>query len=71
MRQRTRKLLGTIVLMIFVPIYALVVMTIGSIRLADASTLERTLFFFVGGLVWLIPAGAVIWWMQRPEPPAR
>ena len=23
----------------------------------------------VAGLIWLIPAGAIIWWMERPESP--
>jgi hypothetical protein len=22
----------------------------------------------IAGLVWVIPAGAIIWWMQRPDP---
>ncbi|MCP4384544.1 MAG: DUF2842 domain-containing protein [Hyphomicrobiales bacterium] len=73
MGQRTRKLIGTIVLMVFVPVYALVAMTVATVRLQDASTFSQTVFFAIAGLIWVIPAGAVIWWMQRGEnrPPER
>jgi hypothetical protein len=74
MRQRTRKLIGTAFLVVFVPCYALVAMTIAAARLPGTSGLTQTLFFAIGGLIWVIPAGAVIYWMQRtprePEPPA-
>jgi hypothetical protein len=48
-------------------------MTIAAARLPGTSGLTQTLFFAIGGLIWVIPAGAVIYWMQRPprepEPP--
>ena len=68
MRQRTRKLVGTIVLAIGVPIYVLFVMTVASVRMAEASTLTQTLFFLVTGLIWVLPAGILIRWMQRSDP---
>ena len=67
MRQRTRKLIGTVFIAVFVPLYCLVVMTVAAVRLQGASTLSQTVFFAVFGLLWVIPAGAVIWWMQKPE----
>ncbi len=66
MRQRTRKLIGTAFLVVFVPFYALVAMTIAAARLPGTSALTQTLFFAIGGLLWVIPAGVVIYWMQRP-----
>jgi hypothetical protein len=73
MQQRTRKLIGTAFLAVFVPFYALVAMTIAAARLPGTSGLTQTLFFAIGGLIWVIPAGAVIHWMQRPprEPAPR
>ena len=68
MNQRTRKLIGTIILLFFVPIYALVAMTIAAARLPGTSGLEQSVFFLIAGLLWIIPAGVVIRWMQRPEP---
>lgn len=67
MRQRSRKLVGTIVLAIGVPIYVLFVMTVASVRMAEASTLTQTVFFLVTGLIWVLPAGILIRWMQRPD----
>jgi len=55
-----------VILAIFVPIYCLVVMTIASVRLPGTSTLTQTVFFAIGGLLWVIPAGVVVYWMQRP-----
>ncbi len=66
MRQRTRKLIGTVIIAIFVPLYSLVIMTIGAAKLADSSTTVKLLFFAFFGLIWVIPAGAVIYWMQKP-----
>jgi hypothetical protein len=69
MRQRTRKLIGTAFLAVFVPFYALVAMTVAAARLPGTSVLTQTIFFAVIGLAWVIPAGAVIYWMQRPPRP--
>ncbi len=67
MRQRVRKLIGTATLAVFVPAYALVVMTIAAARLPGTSTLTQTIFFAVAGLAWVLPAGFLITWMQRPD----
>ena len=60
-----RKVAGTALLVIFVPLYALFVMTIATARLPGTSILVQTVFFAVAGLVWILPAGAIIWWMGR------
>lgn len=67
MRQRRRKLVGTIILAVFLPLYALIAMIIASARLPEASPLTQTIYFAVAGLIWVIPAGALIAWMQRPD----
>ena len=55
-------------LVLFVPAYALFVMSIAGARLPGTSTLTQTLFFAVTGLLWIFPAGAIIKWMLRPRP---
>jgi hypothetical protein len=62
-----RKLIGAVLLIVFVPFYALVAMTVGAARLPGTSTLTQTLYFAIAGLIWVIPAGLVIKWMQRPD----
>ncbi|WP_299471699.1 DUF2842 domain-containing protein [uncultured Roseibium sp.] len=60
-----RKFVGMVVLVIFVVVYAFVAMVIGDITLQEASNLARFAYFAVAGLLWVIPAGAIIWWMER------
>ncbi|MCB1501271.1 MAG: DUF2842 domain-containing protein [Bauldia sp.] len=67
MRQRIRKLIGTVFLAVFVPFYALVAMTVAAAKLPGTSVLTQTLFFAIVGLAWVIPAGAVVYWMVRPD----
>ena len=68
MRIRTRKLIGTLALVIFLIAYALVAMTIGAGRISTAGQPWTTLYFLVAGLLWVIPAGVLVRWMQRPDP---
>ena len=70
MTVRTRKLIGATLLLVFIPAYAVVVMTVAVARLPETSVLTHTLFFLVAGLLWVIPAGLIIRWMQRPAPDA-
>ena len=67
MSTKVRKLTGAILLLIFIPAYAIVVVTIAVARLPGTSILTHTLFFAVAGLLWVIPAGFVIRWMVRPR----
>ncbi|MBA5776125.1 DUF2842 domain-containing protein [Stappia sp. F7233] len=65
MRPSFRKFVGMVVLVVFVITYAFVAMVIGDLTLQQASTAVRFLYFAVAGLAWTIPAGAIIWWMER------
>ncbi|MGH6825089.1 DUF2842 domain-containing protein [Methyloceanibacter sp.] len=67
MRVRSRKLIGTVVLLVFVVAYALVVASIASGRITTAPALAQFTFFLVGGLAWVLPARLLIRWMQRPD----
>ncbi len=67
MRRRTRKLVGSMLLMLFLIVYALIAMSVGAGRVIESSTLVKTLYFLVAGLLWVIPAGLLVRWMQRPD----
>lgn len=60
-----RKFFGMVVLVIFVVVYAFLAMVIGDMTLQESSNLVRFTYFAVAGLAWVIPAGAIIWWMER------
>jgi len=67
MRQRQRKLIGTIVLLLFLAVYALTIMAFSAGRIMDASPPAQFLYFLIAGLAWVLPAGLLIRWMLRPD----
>ena len=67
MRGRSQKLFGTIVLLLFVAVYATIAAIIGSGRVAHAPQWVQFAFFLTTGLAWVIPAGLLIRWMQRGD----
>jgi hypothetical protein len=67
MTVRTRKLIGTVVLVLFLAFYALVVASLSAGRITTAPALAQFAFFLVAGLAWVVPAGLLIRWMQRPD----
>ena len=67
MRRRMRKLIGTAVLAVLVPLYALIAAMIADTRLPGMSPLAHWLYYAVAGLIWVLPAGLLITWMQRPD----
>lgn len=62
---RLKKLIGTILLILLVVIYALVAVTIAAARLADAGSFAHFLYFLVTGFLWVIPAMFLIRWMEK------
>lgn len=65
----TKKLIGTIVILIWVPIYALLAMRIGISVLPGANPFVELLYYAIAGTVWIVPIGLMIPWMTR-EPRA-
>lgn len=66
MHIRARKFLGTVVLLAFLVVYALIAGVIGATHLTDATVLAQTLFYAIAGLAWVVPAALLVRWMQRP-----
>ena len=66
MQIRTRKLIGTLLLLGFLAVYSAVVVALAAGRIATAPPLAQFAFFLVAGLVWVVPAGFLIRWMTRP-----
>ncbi len=67
MRQRTRKLIGTFLLLALVIVWALLGMLVAQGRVAELSGLGRFLIFLVLGLGWVLPAMPLIRWMSRRD----
>jgi len=60
-----RKFVGMVLLVVFVVVYALAAMVVGDLTLQQSSNLVRFVYFAIAGLAWVIPAGAIIWWMEK------
>ncbi|MCP4314834.1 MAG: DUF2842 domain-containing protein [Hyphomicrobiales bacterium] len=64
---RLRKLIGTFILVALVVLYALVATTVAAYRLAEAPWWVHLLYFFLTGLLWVLPAMWIIRWMEKPQ----
>ncbi len=67
MAGKLRKLTGTFALIALVVVYSLSAMTIAAIKLPGTSGLVQLIYFALAGLLWVLPAGLIIWWMARPR----
>ncbi len=67
MRQRQRKLLGTVALLALVVFWALFAMSLVYGCVGALPAYGQMLTYLALGLVWVLPAGLLIWWMQRPD----
>jgi hypothetical protein len=68
MRKRTRKLIGTALILLFVLIYGPVAMALAESRILAASQAIQVIAFVVLGLAWVLPLLPLIRWMERPDP---
>ena len=69
MRQRNRKLIGTVLILAFVCIYALVAMALAQGRITEAPKLVQTVAYVALGLAWVLPLLPLIRWMERKDKP--
>lgn len=69
MHIRTRKFLGTILLLLFLAAYALAAMLVAVALQVNSSKFVELVYYVVAGLAWVFPAGLLIRWMQRPDAP--
>jgi ammonia channel protein AmtB len=67
MTQSRRKLIGTVVILIFVCVYALVAMALAQGRITEAPKLVQTLAYIALGLGWILPLLPLIRWMERKD----
>ena len=64
---RTRKLIGTVALLLFLTAYAFVAMLVAVALQMNASKWVEPVYYVIAGLAWVVPAGGIIWWMQKPD----
>jgi hypothetical protein len=64
---RTRKLLGTIALLVLVVVWSLLGMTVAQTPWLAGSGLLQAIFYVVAGIGWVLPAMPIVSWMARPD----
>jgi hypothetical protein len=69
MPKTLRKLIGTVLIILLVLVYAFLATMIASATLGRAHWSMHLLYFFVTGLLWVLPAMAIIKWMHKPDRP--
>lgn len=68
MRRRNRKLIGTIVMLSFFTVYALIAMTLAQARpVQEAPEAVQAVFYAIFGMAWILPMMPLIKWMERPD----
>jgi hypothetical protein len=67
---RTKKLIATVAMLIWLPLYSLLAMRLGVALLPDAGALVTLLYYTLAGTAWIIPIGLLLPWMHR-EPQRR
>lgn len=67
MPRRLRTLVGTVAILAFVMVYALVAMALAESRIVDAPKLVQTIAYIALGLAWVLPVIPLIRWMEGPK----
>jgi hypothetical protein len=68
MKIRTRKLLGTVALLLLAAVWSLMGMTVAQTPWLASSGLRQAIFYVVAGMGWVLPAMPIVSWMLRPDP---
>ena len=68
MPRRTRKLIGTLAILLFVLIYGPLAMALAESRILETPKPIQAFAYAVLGLVWIFPLMPLIRWMERPDP---
>jgi hypothetical protein len=65
MSPRIKKLIGTLVMLVWLVIYALIAMGVGVHLLPHANGLVTFLYYAIAGTLWIVPIGLMLPWMHR------
>jgi RsiW-degrading membrane proteinase PrsW (M82 family) len=67
MHPRLRSLIGTVVIICLVLVYAVVATAYASAALAESPWWVHLAYFVITGLFWILPAMLIIRWMAGPK----
>lgn len=64
---RLKKLIGTFLLVALVIVYAMFATLFAVARLGESPAWVHLLYFIFTGVLWVVPAMGIIWWMAQPQ----
>ena len=64
---RLKKLIGTVIIVLLVIIYAMLATIFAVAQLAESGPLVHLAYFFFSGILWVVPAMFIISWMAKPS----
>ena len=67
MNIRTRKAIGTAAVVLWLTLYALVVMALGGAWIVGRGMAIELVFYILAGVAWIPVAMVIIKWMSRPD----
>lgn len=67
MPQRVRKLIGTVLMLALVVVWALGAMALAQGRVTELHWALQTVCYVLLGSLWVLPAGVLISWMEKPD----
>lgn len=67
MPARLRKFIGVFLMLFLVGLYAILAVSIATFTLAESEWYIHLIYFFVTGLLWVLPAMWLIKWMEGPK----
>ncbi len=67
MAQTSRKIVGTLLILALMGLYAVLATTFATANLGQSSAWVHLLYFFATGILWIVPAMFIIKWMLKPD----
>lgn len=61
---RTRKLIGAVLLLLLVTVWALLAMAFAQFAFSSPNAVAAWIFYVVAGMGWILPAMPLIRWME-------
>ena len=65
LKQKNKKLVGTIIIPVWLVFFLILVSILGEVLLPNFNKFQTFLFYFLGGISWIIPILPLISWMQK------
>jgi hypothetical protein len=64
---RTRKLIGAVLLLLLVAVWALLAMAVAQFVFSSTNSITAWIYYVVAGMGWVLPAMPLVRWMSGPQ----